>query len=277
MRIKSLSRVGYSFLLVLTWAASACPRFDPPFKNELRRPRAEDAQIVQILKDYSDAEFGKPRLLGLVHGHFLGDGQETAVVAALWRLQEGFSPVTFLFSRGASGWQLQFRDTSETVSYCRVIPASAKKDMLLCQSDFVGATGHYGRGRVDTNLYTVDFSQESPVSYFLHIEDTVSTGGRCLSWASVKSVGFSDRLVQVLVEYGRKQLPADEAAREAFKKRAVRFVGSPPGFRFRLFKLEFRIGEAGLTPAEVSNGDYAYVTARWATDQATACSASNKP
>jgi hypothetical protein len=275
--MKFLCRLGYALLLAFPWAVFARQRFDPPFQNELHRPRAEDAQIVQILKDYRDGEFGKPRLLGLVHGHFLGDGKETAVVAAFWRLQTGFSPVTFLFSRGAGGWRIEFRDTSETVAYCRVIPAGASKDMLLCQSDFVGPTGRYGRGKVDTNLYSVDFTQPSPISYFLRLEDTVATASRCLSWANVKSVEYHTTSVRVLVEYGRKQLPQDERVREEFKKRAMRSQGSPHGFTSRVFNLEFSIGEAGLALADGSKADYDYVTARWSKDQGIACPAPNQP
>ena len=215
-------------------------------------------------------------MLGLVHGHFLGDERETAVVAVQWRLKEGLSPETFLFSRDPNGWRLELRDTSETIAYCRVIPANANKDLLLCQSEIIGPTGRYGRGRVDTNLFTVDFTQSEPVSYFLHLEDTVAAGSTCLSWASVKSLEFSREMVRVGVDYGRKQLPLDEGARIEFKKRAMQAQGSPRGFPFRLFTLEFKIGEAGLSLADTSTADYNYVTANWTKDASPPCSAVNE-
>jgi hypothetical protein len=40
-------------------------------------------------------------------------------------------------------------------------------------------------GEVDTDLYTIDFTQDPVDSWFFHLSDTVATGSRCLSWVSV--------------------------------------------------------------------------------------------
>lgn len=263
--------------ILLAWAVEARPRFDPQFRNDIRAPRAEDAQIVQIVQGYKSDEVGELHVFGLVHGHFLGDGQETAVVAAGWQVQGGFSPVTFLVSKTEGTWRIERRETPETVAFCRVIPAGLSKDTLLCQSDLVGPAGRFGRGEVDTNLYSVDFTHDPSVSYLLHVEDTVTAGRQCVAWASVKAVEFSNETLRVLVEYGREQLPDGQKAQTIFKARAMRSDGSPRGFPKRPFSLDFRMGSSGFAIADRSRDDYAYVTARWADDQGQACAARNAP
>jgi hypothetical protein len=70
---------------------------------------AEDAQIIQTLKNCKNKHLGVPRWFGVVHGNFLDGGRETVVVAALWQAPAGASTVVFLFVKGASGWQLRSR------------------------------------------------------------------------------------------------------------------------------------------------------------------------
>lgn len=185
---RSSMRLHSSILILVCWIAEGRPRFDPPFQNDMRPPRVADGEIVRAINHSQLNEGGKTRLLGLVHGHFLGDGQDGVVVAALRRADSGFSPLTFLFFNGATGWRFKVLDDLETVAYCRVLPAGSSKDALLCQSDLVGPTGQYGKGEIDTNLYTVDFTRDPSASYFLHLKDTVAAGHRCVAWASVKSL-----------------------------------------------------------------------------------------
>jgi hypothetical protein len=152
-----------------------------------------------------------------------------------------------------------------------------EKDTLLCQSDLVGPVGRFGRGEIDTNLYSVDFTHDPSVSYLLHVEDTVTTGRQCVAWASVKAVEFSNETLRVLVEYGREQLPDEPRAQTDFKERAMRSDGSPRGFPKRSFSIEFRIGPPGFAIVDRSRGDYEYVTARWASDRGQACAARSRP
>ncbi len=266
-----------SICLVLAGVVDARPRFEPQFRNDIRVPHSEDAQIVQIVHSYKRGEVEELHVFGLVHGHFLGDGQETAVVAAGWQVQGGFSPVTFLVSKAEGAWRIERPEISETLAFCRVIPAGMEKDTLLCQSDLAGPIGRFGRGEVDTNLYSVDFTRDPSVSYLLHVEDTVTTGRQCVAWASVKAVEFSNETLRVLVEYGREQLPGEQKAQTDFKERAMRSDGSPRGFPKRPFSLEFIMGSSGFAIADRSRDDYAYVTARWASDQRQACAARSGP
>ena len=250
-------------------------RFDPPFRNDMHSPRAEDAEIVRAINNSRFSEGGRLRVFGLVHGHFLGDGKDSVVVAALRRVDSGFSPITLLFFNRDGGWQFREPEDFETVAYCRVVPVSVNKDVLLCQSDLVGPAGNYGRGQVDTNLYTVDFTRNPSASYFLHLEDTVATGQQCVAWASVKSLDIRALTVQVVVEYGRKQLPREQKALNEFRLRARKSNGSPFGFPVRLFNLDFKIEDGNVVPMESSMADYKYVTARWAERQPGTCSASS--
>ncbi|HEX3743359.1 MAG TPA: hypothetical protein VHW09_05505 [Bryobacteraceae bacterium] len=243
-------------LHILTAAQGDRSRFDPPFRNELHAPRAGDAQIVQFLKSHQGPE--TTGSFALVHGHFLGDGTENVVVATFWPAQGGEATVTSLFSKGTSGWKLEFRHDSLNVAYCRVVPVSSSKDILLCQTDYVGPTGHLGNGEVDTHLYTVDFTRDPADTWFLELRDTVRTGARCRSWASLKSVGLAHGSLHVLVEYGRNQLPPDGKSQAA-----VQHEGSPSGFPRRLYDLDFEVEPTGLVPAKGSQKDLDYITARW--------------
>jgi hypothetical protein len=121
-------------------------RFDPPFRNEVHAPRTEDAAIVQILRIADGRPPGKARLL-LAKGHFLDGGNETVVATALWRVSGGDSLATFLFSKDASGWKLRSHDYALNAAYCRVLPVTAGKDVLLCQTNDAGLMGRYGKGR----------------------------------------------------------------------------------------------------------------------------------
>jgi hypothetical protein len=264
-------------LILACWSVERRPRFDPPFQNEIHPPRREDAEIVRIMSSSKFSEGGKLRLFGLVHGHFLGNGQDTVVVSAQRRVDSGFSPLTFLFFKGANGWRFQSQDYLEVVAYCRVLPVSADKDVLICQSDVVGPTGRYGDGEILTNLYTFDFTRDPSASYFLHLEDTVATGRQCLAWASVKSLDIRPSTVRVVVEYGRKQLAPDENTQREFRLRATQSYGSPSGFPTRLFNLDFRFAEGSVVPVPSSVVDYKYVTERWPEDKAGTCSASTGP
>jgi hypothetical protein len=100
---------------------------------------------------------------------------------------------------------------------------------------------------VDISLYSVDFTRDPSVSYLLlHLEDTVTTGRKCLACASVKAVEFGNETLRVLVEYGREQLPGEQKAQMVFKERAMRSNGSPLGFPKQPFILEFRMGSTGF-------------------------------
>ena len=250
----------------LTLSADAQSRFYPAFPNDFHQPRAEDVQIVQLIGNLPR----NPQVVGLVHGHFLGDGKDAVVVTAAWEVQGGFEPIALVFSREASGWRLHLRDNSEITSYCRVLPLSARKDVLLCHSGFEP------NGKVYTNLYTIDFTRDVPVSYFLQLEDTVASGSRCLSWANVKSLGVHDGIVNVLVDYGRTQLPADETLQAEFRNRVLKSDRVPSGFPVRSFALDFTVSEGELRPTQHSKTDYDYVTAKWARNEA-ACSAARRP
>jgi hypothetical protein len=274
---RSPTQLHFSILILVCWIGEGRPRFDLPFQNDMRPPRVEDAEIVRAINNPQLNEGGKTRLLGLVHGHFLGDGQDTVAVATLRLVNSGFSPQTFLFFNGANGWQSKVLEDLETVAYCRVLPVGSNKDALLCQSDLVGPTGQYGRGEIDTNLYSVDFTRNPSASYFLHLEDTVATGHRCVAWASVKSLDIRGSTVHVVVEYGRKQLPPEKNTQDEFRLRAMQSHGSPSGFATGLFNLDFRIADGSVVPMASSVADYRYVTARWAEDQTGICSASSGP
>jgi len=94
------SRYIWLSCLVLRMLAAADDtpsRFDPPFQNDLHAPRAEDAQIIQILKNCKNKHLGIPRWFGVVQGNFLDGGRETVVVAALRQAPAGASTVVFLF------------------------------------------------------------------------------------------------------------------------------------------------------------------------------------
>jgi hypothetical protein len=246
-------------------------RFDPTFRNDVHAPRTEDADVVRTLKNYEEKRLGNSRFL-LVHGHFLGDASDTAVVTALGRESAGDSPETFLLSKDTTGWKIRSHDASLNAAYCRVIPVSRQKDILLCQTNFVGPVGKYGNGEVDTNLYAIDFTQEPADSTVLQIRDTVTTGSRCLSWANLKSVEFRTGFLHLLVEYGRNRLPAVGTTPEQFRNLAVQSHGSPSGFPHRLYDIEFKLGPVAFSPIEGSKRDLDYVTERW--DQEKACSAS---
>jgi hypothetical protein len=246
-------------------------RFDPTFRNNIHAPRAEDADIVRTLKNYEDKRLGNSRFL-LVHGHFLDDARDTAVITALEHVSGGDSLETFLFSKDTTGWKMRSHDASLNAAYCRVIPVSRQKDILLCQTNFVGPIGQYGNGEVDTNLYAIDFTREPADSTVLQIRDTVTTGSRCLSWANLKSVEFRSGFLHLLVEYGRNRLPAVGTTPEQFRNLAVQSHGSPSGFPHRLYDIEFKLGPVMFSPVEGSKKDAEYVTERW--DQGKACSAS---
>lgn len=265
MRYIRLSCLAFGML----GAANDAPsRFDPPFPNDLHAPRTEDAQIIRILKNYKDHHLGAPRSFSVVHGNFLGRGAETVVVAAAWQLPEGASPAVFLFVKGARGWQLESHYGSLNAAYCRVISVSSNKDILLCQSDYVGPARRYGQGEVDTDLYAVDFTREPVDSEVLHLRDTVTTGSGCLSWASVKSVEFRNGSLHVLVDYGRKSI-ADRGAREELRSRAIQAQGSPAGFAHQLYDIEFRLREQALAPVEQQVIDY--VKAPWEAGRGRSC------
>jgi len=246
-------------------------RFDPTFRNDVHAPRTEDADVVRTLKNYEEKRLGNSRFL-LVHGHFLGDASDTAVVTALGRESAGDSLETFLLSKDTTGWKIRSHDASLNAAYCRVIPVSRQKDILLCQTNFVGPVGKYGNGEVDTNLYAIDFTREPADSTVLQIRDTVTTGSRCLSWANLKSVEFRTGFLHLLVEYGRNRLPALGTTPEQFRNLAVQSHGSPSGFPHRLYDIEFKLGPVAFSPVEGSKRDLDYVTERW--DQEKACSAS---
>jgi hypothetical protein len=268
------TRLHFSILILVCWMGESRPRFDPPFQNDMRPPRVADRQIVKTINHSQLNEGGK--ILGLVHGHFLGDGQDSVAVAALRRVGSGFSPLTFLFFSGADGWRFKVPEDLETIAYCRVLAVGSNKDALLCQSDFV-PSGQYGKGEIDTNLYTVDFTRDPSVSYFLHLEDTVATGHRCVAWASVRSLDIRASTLHVVVEYGRKQLPLEQNAQHEFRLRAMRSHGSPSGFPTRFFSLDFRIADGSVAPMASSVADYKYVTAKWVEDEAGACSGLSGP
>jgi hypothetical protein len=154
------------------------------------------------------------------------------------------------------------RDDSIDLGYCRSIPASATKDVLICQMEFAGPTGRYGTGEVDTNLYVVDFTRQPPDNWFLTLKDTVSAGGKCLAWASVDSLDFKDGSLHVRVEYGRRRLSDDEPENQS-RNRAMQARGSPAGFPHQLYDLQFNLGPEGFSPAESAKEDFAYVTAPW--------------
>jgi hypothetical protein len=246
-------------------------RFDPTFRNDVHAPRTEDADVVRTLKNYEEKRLGNSRFL-LVHGHFLGDASDTAVVTALGRESAGDSLETFLLSKDTTGWKIRSHDASLNAAYCRLIPVSRQKDILLCQTNFVGPVGKYGNGEVDTNLYAIDFTREPADSTVLRIRDTVTTGSRCLSWANLKSVEFRAGFLHLLVEYGRNRLPAVGMTPEQFRNLAVQSHGSPSGFPHRLYDIEFKLGPVAFSPVEDSKRDLDYVTERW--DQEKACSAS---
>ena len=271
---RSSTLLHCSILILACWGVESRPRFDPPFQNEMHPPRSEDAGIVRTMSSSKFSEGGKLRLFGLVHGHFLENGQDTVAVSAHRRVDSGSSPLTFLFFNGANGWRFQVPDDLEMVAYCRVLSVGADKDVLICQSDVVGPTGHHGNGEILTNLYTFDFTRDPSASYFLHLADTVATGNRCVAWARVKSLDIRASTVHVVVEYGRKQLSADQNTQYEFRLRAMQSHGSPSGFPTRLFNLDFRIAEGSVVPVESSVADYKYVTERWAEDKAGTCSAS---
>lgn len=136
--------------------------------------------------------------------------------------------------------------------------------------NYVGLGGRYGEGEVDTRLYAVDFTQDPEDSWFLDLRDTVSTGARCLSWASARSVTFGVGSLHVQVEYGRKQLrPSGEADTE-FKRLAAQYQGSPPGFPHRLYEIEFRMLRDKVVPAERTKEDFDFITAHWERDSCPA-------
>jgi hypothetical protein len=249
--------------LRLVAAADARSRFDPAFRNDLHPPRAADAEIVRLLRESKNGDSGPPDRLALVHGHFLDDGRENVVVATFSPIPGGDETRTLLFSKGAGGWTLRSRYEALNVAYCRVIPVSASKDILLCQTNFAGPSGRYGEAEVDTNLYAVDFTRDPADSWFFQLRDTVSTGARCLSWANAKSVNFGTGTLHVEVEYGRKQLPQGGKADSEFKKMAAEYRGSPPGFPHQLYDIEFRILPGEWVPAERSLKDFDFITAPW--------------
>jgi hypothetical protein len=99
-------------------ADSSESRFDPHFRNGVHAPREEDAGIVQILRKFAaGGGLAKPRSFSLVHGHFLGDGTETVVATAYWRVPGGNSLATFLFSKDTSRWKLRSRDESLSAAF----------------------------------------------------------------------------------------------------------------------------------------------------------------
>jgi hypothetical protein len=130
------------FLPVIVHAISSVAvaqksRFDPPFRNELHAPRSEDAGIVQTLQNLGKG-LGAPRRFALVHGHFLDGGTDAVVLTVFRPVPGGASPVTFVFSKDDTGWKLRYRSESFYVAACLVVPASALKDLLLCQSNYGG-------------------------------------------------------------------------------------------------------------------------------------------
>jgi hypothetical protein len=258
-------------LLIGTAAVAQKSRFDPPFRNEVHAPRAEDAGIVQALQ-ISEKDLGDPNRFALVHGHFLDSGTDAAVVTAFRPASRGESPTTFVLSKDETGWRVRHRNESFLAAYCRVVPVSALKDLLLCQSNYVGLTGDYGNGPVSSSLYTLNFTPQPEDSWFLTIKDTVKAGSRCLVWANLKSVEFRGKSLHVLVEYGRNRLPADGKTVEEFGGRARGAHGNPAAFPHELYDIEFKLDAEGFYPAAASKNDFDYVTAPW--DREGTCSVS---
>jgi hypothetical protein len=225
--------------------------FDRPFQNEMHAPRAEDADIVRILTNKEDKHLRRADFL-VVHGHFCGDGTQAAIVTAYWHASQDDSTATFLFSKETGGWTLKSREhwNRGDPSYCRVVPASPVKDVLLCQTIYAGNVARYDRDEVDTNLDIADYS-ETPLNYYvLQLRDTVASGTQYLTWANLKSVAFQSGLLHAGVEYGRKQVPPHSHA-------------SRSAFPHQLYKLDFELGPKGFSPTEGTYKDFQHVTEFW--------------
>ncbi|QOY88772.1 hypothetical protein [Paludibaculum fermentans] len=264
-------------LMVVSLAAVACgqastdgteaSRFDPPFRNDVHAARPEDAGIVQIVGRQGNKAAVEAEV-SLVHGHFFGGGRDAVVAMQFLPVPNGYSPANYVFSRGSGGWALRFRNDLLNAAYCRLIPTSAKKDILLCQTNFVGV-----EGVVDTNLYTLDFTRTPPDSeFFLQLRDTVGRGAGCLTWASLKSADYQEGTLHLVVEYGRNRLPAAGKLQGEPRNRAVQPEERPAGFPRQLYDLEFRLGSEGFALAGRSEKNFRYVTEPWDAGPDNGCS-----
>ncbi len=225
-------------------------RFDSTFANDVHAPRASDADVLRTLTRYKNDQWL------IVYGKFFGDGSRAAVVTGLKHASNADSLTTLLMYKEADGWKVRSEDDALNAAYCRVVPITSDKDILLCQTNHVRNSN--GGGSVDTNLYTLDFTREPPDSFFLQLRDTVGTSSSCRTWANLLgSIDVTGPSLHLSIEYGRRGS-------------AIEPRGNPSNFSRTRFQLRFVLGPGGFSPAEGSMRDYRYVTERW--DRTGACS-----
>lgn len=228
----------FSGFAVTTWAQT---RFDPSFRNDVRAALPDDAEIVRVLRSQPEKRLANARV-SLVHGHFLDNGGDNAVVTGMEEFP-GESPVPFLFSKAAGEWVARPLDRSINATYCQVIPVTSRKDILLCQTNYEGWKGASKSAETDTNLYTLDFTQEQPQSSIFQLTDTTGSGLPSVTSANIRSLEFRDGFLKVRLAFGRNEAP-------------------------REYNLDFTLGAKGFAPTESSQADFDAVTRQPASEAA---------
>jgi hypothetical protein len=100
-------------------------RFDPTFANDVHAPRASDTDVLRTLTRYKNDQWL------IVYGKFFGDGSRAAVVTGLKHASNADSLTTLLMYKEADGWKVRSEDDALNAAYCRVVPITSDKDILL--------------------------------------------------------------------------------------------------------------------------------------------------